>query len=88
MTSKQILNAFSETLMRDERILSPRERELLMSSCAKCEGRIQQQSEIQSGRNCRHSPFRGGDCRATCFCVVGKQHRGADRGPRRKRRPG
>ena len=31
MTSKQILDAFSETLMRDERILSPRERELLMS---------------------------------------------------------
>src|SRR5580658_2534741 len=31
MTSKQILDAFSETLMRDERILSPRERDLLMS---------------------------------------------------------
>ncbi|HKN17372.1 MAG TPA: 2OG-Fe(II) oxygenase [Candidatus Sulfotelmatobacter sp.] len=31
MTSKQILDAFSETLMQDERILSPRERELLMS---------------------------------------------------------
>src|SRR5271170_7710420 len=31
MTSTQILNAFSETLMQDERILSSRERELLMS---------------------------------------------------------
>src|SRR5580700_7332178 len=31
MTAKQILDAFSETLMRDERILIPRERELLMS---------------------------------------------------------
>jgi SM-20-related protein len=31
MTSKQILDAFSETLMQDERILSSRERELLMS---------------------------------------------------------
>ncbi len=31
MTSKQILDAFSETLMQDERILSPRERELLTS---------------------------------------------------------
>lgn len=30
MTSKQILDAFSETLMQDERILSARERELLM----------------------------------------------------------
>ena len=31
MTAKQMLDAFSETLMQDERILSPRERELLMS---------------------------------------------------------
>jgi len=30
MTAKQILDAFSETLMQDERILSPRERELLL----------------------------------------------------------
>lgn len=31
MTAKQILDAFSETLMQDERILTPRERELLSS---------------------------------------------------------
>jgi Rps23 Pro-64 3,4-dihydroxylase Tpa1-like proline 4-hydroxylase len=31
MTAKQILDVFSETLMRDDRILSPRERELLTS---------------------------------------------------------
>jgi Rps23 Pro-64 3,4-dihydroxylase Tpa1-like proline 4-hydroxylase len=31
MTAKQILDAFSETLMQDERILNPRERELLTS---------------------------------------------------------
>jgi hypothetical protein len=31
MTAKQLLDGFSETLMRDERILSPRERELLTS---------------------------------------------------------
>jgi hypothetical protein len=31
MTSKQVLDAFSETLMQDERILSPRERELLVN---------------------------------------------------------
>jgi hypothetical protein len=31
MTAKQILDAFSETLMQDDRILSPRERELLGS---------------------------------------------------------
>jgi hypothetical protein len=29
MTPKQILDSFSETLLRDERILSPRERALL-----------------------------------------------------------
>jgi Rps23 Pro-64 3,4-dihydroxylase Tpa1-like proline 4-hydroxylase len=31
MTAKQILDVFSETLMQDERILSPRERDLLMN---------------------------------------------------------
>jgi Rps23 Pro-64 3,4-dihydroxylase Tpa1-like proline 4-hydroxylase len=31
MTAKQILDSFSETLIQDERILSPRERELLLS---------------------------------------------------------
>jgi hypothetical protein len=31
MTAKQLLDAFSGTLMQDERILSPRERELLVS---------------------------------------------------------
>ena len=31
MTAKQILDAFSETLMQDDRILSPRERELMTS---------------------------------------------------------
>ena len=31
MTTKQILDAFSETLMQDDHILTPRERELLMS---------------------------------------------------------
>jgi 2OG-Fe(II) oxygenase superfamily len=31
MTAKQILDAFSENLMQDERILSPRERELLIN---------------------------------------------------------
>ena len=30
MTAKQLLDAFSEALMQDERILSPRERELLV----------------------------------------------------------
>jgi Rps23 Pro-64 3,4-dihydroxylase Tpa1-like proline 4-hydroxylase len=43
MTAKQMLDAFSETLMQDERILSPRERELLMS--------LLQNSRVVSGSN-------------------------------------
>ncbi len=43
MTAKQILDAFSETLMQDERILSPRERELLTS--------LLQNSKTVSGNN-------------------------------------
>jgi 2-oxoglutarate-Fe(II)-dependent oxygenase superfamily protein len=43
MTAKQILDAFSETLMQDDRILSPRERELLTS--------ILQNSKIVSSSN-------------------------------------
>jgi Rps23 Pro-64 3,4-dihydroxylase Tpa1-like proline 4-hydroxylase len=43
MTAKQILDAFSETLMQDERILSPRERELLTN--------ILQNSKTISGNN-------------------------------------
>jgi SM-20-related protein len=43
MTGKQILDAFSETLIQDERILSPRERELLKS--------LLQNSRVVSGSN-------------------------------------
>jgi Rps23 Pro-64 3,4-dihydroxylase Tpa1-like proline 4-hydroxylase len=43
MTAKQVLDAFSETLMQDERILSPRERELLTS--------LLQNSKLVSGSN-------------------------------------
>ena len=48
MTSKQILDAFSETLMRDERILSPRERELLMSLVNNARNESSNSPEIQS----------------------------------------
>jgi len=48
MTSKQILDAFSETLMRDERILSPRERELLMSLVHNARNESSNNPEIQS----------------------------------------
>jgi hypothetical protein len=50
MTAKQILDAFSETLMQDERILSPRERELLTSLLQNSKATsITTTPEIQSG---------------------------------------
>jgi Rps23 Pro-64 3,4-dihydroxylase Tpa1-like proline 4-hydroxylase len=52
MTAKQILDAFSETLMQDERILSPRERELLSSilqnSRAVCGNDAQTQAAVNA----------------------------------------
>lgn len=47
MTAKQILDAFSESLMQDERILTPRERELLTSLLQNSKG-ISNTPEIQS----------------------------------------
>jgi hypothetical protein len=48
MTAKQILDAFSETLMQDERILSPRERELLMSLLQNSRAIANRSPEVQS----------------------------------------
>jgi hypothetical protein len=52
MTAKQILDTFSETLMQDERILTPRERELLMSllqnSRAVSSGNLETQSAVNA----------------------------------------
>lgn len=48
MTAKQILDSFSETLMQDERILSPRERELLMSLLQNSRAVSSTNPEIQS----------------------------------------
>jgi Rps23 Pro-64 3,4-dihydroxylase Tpa1-like proline 4-hydroxylase len=49
MTAKQILDAFSETLMQDERILSPRERELLTNLLQNAKTISSATPEIQSG---------------------------------------
>jgi Rps23 Pro-64 3,4-dihydroxylase Tpa1-like proline 4-hydroxylase len=48
MTAKQILDTFSETLMQDERILSPRERELLTSLLQNSRSVASTNPEIQS----------------------------------------
>ncbi len=59
MTAKQILDAFSETLMQDERILSPRERELLMSLLQNSRSSLQQQSRNTIGGKRNHSSLGG-----------------------------
>ncbi len=48
MTAKQILDAFSETLMRDERILSSRERELVMTLLQNAKAAAGGNSEVQT----------------------------------------
>lgn len=48
MTSKQILDAFSETLIGDERILSSRERELVMALLQNAKGAAGGNREIQA----------------------------------------
>jgi SM-20-related protein len=48
MTGKQLLDAFSETLMQDERILSPRERELLLSLLQNSKTIAGQNSAVQT----------------------------------------
>ena len=51
MTAKQILDAFSETLMQDERILSPRERELLVSLLENSKASASSSPESQAAVN-------------------------------------
>jgi SM-20-related protein len=48
MTAKQILDAFSETLMQDERILSPRERDLLTNLLQNSKSICTNNPEIES----------------------------------------
>ena len=48
MTAKQILDSFSETLMQDERILSPQERELLMNLLQNSRAVSRSDSDTQS----------------------------------------
>jgi hypothetical protein len=51
MTAKQLLDAFSETLMQDERILSPRERELLVSLLENSKASASSSPESQAAVN-------------------------------------
>ena len=71
MTSKQILDAFSETLMRDERILSARERELLMSLVQNARNESGSNPEIQSAVNSTIARSVGETVAQRAFALLG-----------------
>jgi Rps23 Pro-64 3,4-dihydroxylase Tpa1-like proline 4-hydroxylase len=70
MTAKQFLDAFSETLMQDERILTPRERELLLSILQNSRT-IADTPEIQSGVNTVVSRSVGEAVAQRAFALLG-----------------
>jgi len=71
MTAKQILDAFSETLMQDERILSPRERELLMSLLQNSRAVSSGNSETQSAVTAAISRSVGETVAQRAFALLG-----------------
>ena len=71
MTSKQILDAFSETLMRDERILSARERELLLSLVQNARNESSSNPEIQSAVNSTIARSVGETVAQRAFALLG-----------------
>ncbi|HWO38629.1 MAG TPA: 2OG-Fe(II) oxygenase [Candidatus Acidoferrum sp.] len=73
MTSKQILDAFSETLMRDERILSARERELLMSLVQNARNESSSNPEIQSAVNSTIARSVGETVAQRAFALLGSR---------------
>jgi len=70
MTSKQILDVFSETLMQDERILSSRERELLMSLLRNAK-EVSGNLEIQSAVNTAIARSVGETVAQRAFALLG-----------------
>jgi len=67
MTPKQILDSFSETLMRDERILSARERALIAS--------LLQHAKTAAGSENGHSSSDRRDRGAARLLSARRQHR-------------
>ena len=71
MTAKQLLDGFSETLMRDERILSPRERELLTSILQNSKAVSSGNPEIQSAVTAAISRSVGETIAQRAFALLG-----------------
>ena len=71
MTAKQVLDAFSETLIQDERILSPRERELLTSLLQNSKVVSSSNAEIQSAVSAAISRSVGETIAQRAFTLLG-----------------
>ncbi len=71
MNAKQFLDAFSETLMQDERILSPRERELLLSILQNSRTVAADKPEIQAAVNAAVSRSVGEAVAQRAFALLG-----------------
>ncbi len=71
MTAKQLLDGFSETLMQDERILSPRERELLTSILQNSKAVSSGNPEIQSAVTAAISRSVGETVAQRAFALLG-----------------
>jgi Rps23 Pro-64 3,4-dihydroxylase Tpa1-like proline 4-hydroxylase len=71
MTAKQILDAFSETLMRDDRILNSRERELLTSLLQKSRAASSSNPETQSAVNAAIARSVGETVAQRAFALLG-----------------
>jgi hypothetical protein len=71
MTAKQILDAFSETLMQDERILSPRERELLTSILQNSRAVAGNEPQMQSAVNAAIARSVGETVAQRAFALLG-----------------
>jgi hypothetical protein len=71
MTAKQFLDAFSETLMQDERILTPRERELLLSILQNSRNISGNNHEIESAVNAAISRSVGEAVAQRAFALLG-----------------
>jgi 2-oxoglutarate-Fe(II)-dependent oxygenase superfamily protein len=71
MTAKQLLDGFSETLMQDERILSPRERELLTSILQNSKAISTGNPELQSAVTAAISRSVGETVAQRAFALLG-----------------
>jgi hypothetical protein len=71
MTAKQILDAFSETLMQDERILSPRERELLTNLLQNSRTATNANLDVQAAVNATIARSLGETIAQRAFSILG-----------------